>query len=334
MKKNLIIFVIILIVAGTFVVSQIWQRESSSEKPLTKITMAVPKSLPYPKPEVIARDKGFFKEEGLDVNLVYFNSGKEALNALLSNDAQLANSGETPLIYLWFTDQDVQVVTTMAEGYWLKTIGRKDRGIEKVTDLKGKKVASPKGTTGEFGLSELLRSNGLSMKDIEFVNLQTLSLPNALANGDIDAYAAWEMHIYNGQKVLGDNAVVFTVDKNTYREYQNVYGKKDWLSQNPETMKKFLRALIKAEKYISDNPDEAIEIAAKETGFSKDALSTVRDNYKIGIKLDINAWINQAEREGQWINEQKLEAERKPLPDYRKQINDSFLKVVDPLRVQ
>ncbi|MEK6818867.1 MAG: NrtA/SsuA/CpmA family ABC transporter substrate-binding protein, partial [Nanoarchaeota archaeon] len=210
MKKNLIIFVIILIVAGTFVVSQIWQRESSSEKPLTKITMAVPKSLPYPKPEVIARDKGFFKEEGLDVNLVYFNSGKEALNALLSNDAQLANSGETPLIYLWFTDQDVQVVTTMAEGYWLKTIGRKDRGIEKIIDLKGKKIASPKVTTGEFGLNELLRSSGLSMKDIEFVNLQTLSLPNALAKGDIDAYAAWEMHIYNGQKELGNNAVVFT----------------------------------------------------------------------------------------------------------------------------
>src|SRR3989344_1337486 len=110
MKKNSIIFIIILVIVGIFVISQIWQQKSSSEKSLTKITMAVPKSLPYPKPEVIARDKGFFKEEGLDVNLVYFNSGKEALNALLSNDAQLANSGETPLIYLWFTDQDVQVV--------------------------------------------------------------------------------------------------------------------------------------------------------------------------------------------------------------------------------
>lgn len=333
MRKYLITILILLLLAGIFTYFKMSQRNNREEM-LARITMAVPKSLPYPKPEVIARDKGFFRKEGLEVNLVYFNSGKEALNALLANGAHLANSGETPLIYLWFTGQDVEVITTMAEGYWLKVLGRKDRGIAKPIDLKGKKVASPKGTTGEFGLVEILRTNGLSMKDIEFVNLQTLSLPNAIVKGDIDAYAAWEMHVYNGQKELGDNAIVFTVDKDIYREYQNVYAKKDWLEQNQGTVKKFLRALIRAEKYILDNPDEALDIAVKETGFSREALNSVKDNYKIGVKLNIGPWVRQAEREGKWINSQKSEAERKPLPDYRKLLNSRFLKEVDPSRVQ
>jgi NitT/TauT family transport system substrate-binding protein len=213
-------------------------------------------------------------------------------------------------------------------------LGRKDRNIEKPADLKGKKVASPKGTTGEFGLSEFLRTNGLSMKDIEFVNLQTLSLPNAIVKGDIDAYAAWEMHVYNGQKGLGNNGIVFVVEKAAYREYQNVYGKKDWLSKNPEVIKGFLRALIKAEKYISENPAEALAITAKETGFSKEALNSVKDNYKIWVGLDIGHWVKLLEREGQWINSQKPEAERKTLPDYRKQLNSRFLKEVNSSRIK
>lgn len=333
MRKYLIIVLILLLFVGIFAYFQMSQRNNHKET-LIRITMAVPKSLPYPKPEVIARDKGFFREEGLEVNLVYFNSGKEALNALLANHAQLANSGETPLIYLWFTDKSVEVITTMAEGYWLKVLGRKDRGIEKPADLKGKKVASPKGTTGEFGLVEILRTNGLSMKDIEFINLQTLSLPNAIVKGEIDAYGAWEMHVYNGQKELGDNATVFTVDKDIYREYQNVYANKDWLRQNQLTVKKFLRALIKAEKYIIDNPGAAMDIAVKETGFRREALNAVKDNYKIGVKLDISPWVRQAEREGNWINSQKSEAERKPLPDYRSLLNDRFLKEIDSSRVK
>ncbi len=333
MRKYLITILILLLLAGIFTYFQMSQRNNREEM-LTRITMSVPRFLPYPKPEVIARDKGFFKEEGLEVNLVYFNSGKDAMNALLANAAQLTNSGEVGLVYLWFTDQSVEVITTMAEGYWIKILGRKDRNIEKPTDLKGKKVASPIGTTSAFGLSKFLRTNGLSMKDIEFVNLQVLGLPNAIVKGDIDAYAAWEMHVYNGQKGLGSNGVVFVVDKAVYREYQNVYGKKDWLSKNPEVIKGFLRALIKAEKYISENPAEAFAITAKETGFSKEALNSVKDDYKIWVGLDIEHWLKQAEEEGQWINSQKPEAERKPLPNYRRQLNYQFLKEVDSSRIK
>ena len=159
-------------------------------------------------------------------------------------------------------------------------------------------------------------------------------MPNAIVKGDIDAYAAWEMHVYNGQKELGDNSVVFIADKDIYREYQNVYANKHWLEKNGTAVKKFLRALIKAEKYIIANPDEALDITARETGFTLEALNSVKDNYKIGVKLDIGPWVAEARREGNWINSQKPEAERKPLPDYRSLLNDKFLREIDSLRVK
>ena len=69
-KHSVLILVLLIIVAGIIAVISKRNRQVVNNQALIKITMAVPKSLPYPKPEVIARDKGFFKEEGLDVNLV------------------------------------------------------------------------------------------------------------------------------------------------------------------------------------------------------------------------------------------------------------------------
>lgn len=335
MNKKVVLIVslvVLAVIAGVFYKSNLFSKKNEAEN--IKLTISVPKSLPYPKPERVALNKGYFKDEGLDVQIVEFNSGKEAMNAMLASQVQLANSGETPLIFLWATDPSVNVIATMAEGYWIKLLARKDSGIITLKDLKNKRIAVTKGTTAEYGLTKFLEQGGLTINDIKYVNLQPLALPAALKNNDIDAYVAWEMHVQNGINLIGsDNSVIFGLDKSIYREYQNISAKTSWLADNGDTVNRFIKALIKAEKFINTNPDEALNITVTNTGFSKEVLEAVKNDYSVKIQLDVKNWIKQALLEQSWINSTKDPSEQIQTPDYEKLLNTQFLRAIDSSRV-
>lgn len=333
-NKTLSLIVLVFIVGVIVVYARLKKQDSNKQPELIALTFAENKIQPFPKVIVIAQQKGFFRDQGLEVKTVSFTSGKEALNAMLANDAQIAEAAETPLVFLGFTDQSAQIFTNVTKGYNNKILARKDRGIDSPPDLKGKKIAAPKGTSAEFALNEFLRVNQLSMKDIEYINLTPLAMPNALAKGEIDAYAIWEPHINTGQKLFGNNAIVFPIETSIYENSFSYVAKRGWLNNNPETVKKFLQAVIQTEKYITEHPDESLKISADYMGLDEEILKTFKDDYKIKIRLEIKSLVTLMQRVGTWVNSQKPEAERKVLPDYRNQINDTFLKEVDPSRIQ
>jgi len=221
MKNKTLILVVTVFIIGVIVVyTSSKKQDNNKQTALIKLTYAENKVLPFPHPAVIAQNKGFFKEEGLEINVVSFNTGKEAFNAMLSGDAQIAHVAETPIVFLGFTDKNVQIFARIVEGHNVKILARKDKGIEKPSDLKGKRIGGPKGTSAEFALSEFLRINNLNSKDIEFINLNPIALLNAITSDQIDAYVIWEPHIYTGKQSLGNNAVIFPVEKSLYEIYR------------------------------------------------------------------------------------------------------------------
>src|SRR3989344_2062112 len=261
MKKIYLFTIIVIIIIGAVFVFR-GKKEKSEVTPI-KIKVAFIQNdlgsvLPF-----IALEKGYFQQEGLEIEPIYVNSGKEALNTLLSNDADLAIIAETPLAYLSFSDQRI--------------LARKDRGINQLSDLRGKKIATPKGTSPEFALEKALKLVGINESDFELINLSPPNLLPALVNGDVDAYAIWEPHIQNGVKLLDAKSIIIPLKD--FAVKISTAGKRSYLSNNSVSVKKFLTALLRSEQFLGDNLDDGQVIITKHIAIDQETLKLIWPDY-------------------------------------------------------
>ncbi|MCQ1954103.1 ABC transporter substrate-binding protein [Arthrobacter sp. zg-Y238] len=171
--------------------------EGTTETATVKVGIV---QLPIFAPIYVAEAKGYFDEAGLDVQLETVKSGQDAV--------PLASSGKLDVVAAGFsagmfsaiaTGLDIKVVASMgvSDGDTEKSPtdlvvskAKVDSGdITSIADLKGKKIgaAGGAGGTGAFLLSLALEEEGLTINDVEIVNLGNPDMPTALANGSLDA---------------------------------------------------------------------------------------------------------------------------------------------------
>ena len=120
---------------------------NNKESKLTTVTLADATS-PYSAPIYVADKKGFFKEEGLSVQITTFTAGRLCLDALLGGKADFAMVADTPIMRIGFANPtNIAILSTIAESdAAIKFIARKDKGINGPADLKGKKIGTFFGT--------------------------------------------------------------------------------------------------------------------------------------------------------------------------------------------
>lgn len=304
---------------------------NTKEKPLTTITFADATS-PYSAPLYVADKKGFFKEEGLNVQIATFTAGRFCLDALLGGKADFAMVADMPIMRVGFTNQDISIISTIAESNAaVKLIARKDRGIDKPSDLKGKKIGTLFGTSSEFFLSGFLEKNGISEKSITKVNIDAGNMPAALIRGDLDAYDIWEPYIQSALNVLKGKAVVF-VDRSVYTLTWNVLTRQDILRDNFDAAKRLVKALVKAENFIKAKREESIKITADAIGMKVEDLTKIWDDYTFDISLD-PILTDVIIREVRWAIANDPSLKGSSIPDYHRLIDNRILKEVRPRSV-
>jgi len=190
MKKIIIVLLAIFLIAclaGTF----LFFYQSSQPKSLGKIVYGYeiwPGILPY----LVAYEKGYFKEQGLDVELVKAESYTEEMEDFISGRTDFM--GDFALIDLVkkvsFGEKIKVVLVTDysngADGIVLK------KNIKSVGELKGKKVAVEVGTLGEYLLFDALKKNNLQLADIQEVNLTAQEASQVFIQGGVDAAVTYE----------------------------------------------------------------------------------------------------------------------------------------------
>ena len=148
-----------------------------SVKPIEEVTLGVETSL-LPAAVWVAEDKGFFQKEGLALNIKEFDSGRLSFLAMLRDgDVDISTVAPTPIMFNSFERQDFSIFATFVySDDDVKVITRKDKGIEKAADLKGKKVGTPAGTTGQFFLAAFLTLNNVPSSEVEMIDIQPSDL--------------------------------------------------------------------------------------------------------------------------------------------------------------
>lgn len=143
----------------------------------------------------IAGDQGFFTQNGLNVTIKNYDTALASVGGMEKGDADISVSTEYPIVTEAYKKENISVIGCIDKYQTTYLVGRKDRGIESVTDLKGKKIGLSRGGIGDFYLGRFLDLHGISLQDVTPVNIKSSQLLSALTNGSIDAAMVWNIDV-------------------------------------------------------------------------------------------------------------------------------------------
>jgi len=218
-------------------------------------------------PIMLAVDKGYFKEVGIDVEVKSVPASADRVRAITSGSVAFSNLGRIAVIsemandnksFYFFANVDDSPGN---EGCWARP------GFASFKDLKGKKVAA--NTSAQITMNGLLENEGLSEKDVQFVNLPGGEMAGAIARGDVDAACVWEPLFTNvknaapGGKLLGTD-----MDTPNYKKFGTMASpdimiiSRKLVDEQPALAGKLVSAIFKGVKYTNENAEDTAKTVA------------------------------------------------------------------------
>jgi NitT/TauT family transport system substrate-binding protein len=277
----------------------------------------------------VAYEKHFWKDLGLDVELISYTSGRSCLDAVLAGKADAGTMAETPIMNAGFRGSPIYIVAGIHQSQKnTKVVARKDKGVAQPSDLRWRKVAVSTGTNGEFFMDQFLKRNNLTRKNLQVVNMQPEDMAASLIRGDVDACFTWEPHIQNAKKQLGDAAVIFGND-GIYTETYNIVTTQSFAKSNPKELSLLIEGLAEAVDYIHANPDDSIGIVSRRIGMDAILLKTIWADYTFQLSLD-QSLLDLLNEEAEWSKANGMAPPAAETPNYRLLVHTEPLKALKP----
>ena len=215
-------------------------------------------------PLYIAKDKGFFKDEGLDVDLVKMEDPKTRMPALIAGRIDLAVTTIDTVLNFYSADHPLDYVFALDDSHGGDGIVAK-AAITSVADLKGKDVAYAEGSVSQFFLAVLLKQAGLTLKDVNTQNMTAGDAGAAFVAGRVDAAVTWEPWLTRGKQAKDSHLLIDSTT--TPGLITDVLVASDkMVKAHPDELKALYRAWVKAVDWQKTHEAEADAIMAKGVG--------------------------------------------------------------------
>ena len=235
-----------------------------------KLTIAVGgKSLFYYLPLTIAERQGYFKDEGLEVEIPDFAGGAKALQALVGGSADMVSGAFEHTINMQAKKQPIRAIVLQANYSSIVLVMPKDKAAKykSAKDLKGLKigVTAPGSSTNMF-LNNLLAKDGLKPNDVSIVGVGASSgAVAAMEKGELDAMSNLDPVI---SQLESTGKFVAVADSRTEKGMQEIYGgdylasciyvNEDFIKKNPNTTQAVANAMVRANRWIAKSTPEQI----------------------------------------------------------------------------
>ncbi|MGZ5100692.1 MAG: ABC transporter substrate-binding protein [Usitatibacter sp.] len=271
-----------------------------------KITIAVGgKNLFYYLPLTVAERKGYFRDEGLEVEIPDFAGGAKALQALVGGSADMVSGAYEHTINMAAKKQPIKAVVLQAKYSSIALVMPKDKAAKykSAKELKGLKigVTAPGSSTNMF-VNNLLAKEGLKPTDVSIVGVGAGSgAVAAMEKGEIDAISNLDP-VLTQLESTGKFAAV--ADSRTEKGMKDIYGgdyhasviyiTDEFIKKNPNTVQAVVNAMVRADKWIAKaTPQEIVDLMPNEykagnpslykeallknmIGFSEDGLMSMK----------------------------------------------------------
>ncbi|GIN42393.1 ABC transporter substrate-binding protein [Heyndrickxia oleronia] len=302
----------------------------SKKESLKKVRVAeVTRSVFY-TPQYIALEKGFFKDEGLDVELKTTAGGDKTMTTLLSNGADVALVGSETSIYVYAQGAEDPVINfaqlTRTDGTFLVSREKIDNfswdQLKGSTFLGQRKGGMPQ-MVGEF----VIKDNGIDPhKDLNLIqNIDFANVANAFASGTGDYVQLFEPTASVFEKEGKGHIIASFGEESGSVPYTDYMAKESYIKDNSETLEKFVRAVYKAAKWIEENDSKEVAKVVQPffENIDLDILATSIERYQKQGSFGTDLILNE---EG-WNRLQDIMEEAGELPkrvDYKTLVNTSI----------
>src|SRR5215468_875606 len=228
-----------------------------------KVTIAVGgKNLFYYLPLTVAERKGYFKDEGLEVEIPDFAGGAKALQALVGGSADMVSGAYEHTINMLAKKQPIKAVVLQAKYSSIVLVMSKERAAryKSAKDLKGLKigVTAPGSSTNMF-VNNLLAKDGLKPTEVSIVGVGTGSGAfAAMEKGEIDALSNLDPVI---TQLESTGKFVAVADSRTEKGMKEIYGgdyhasviyiTDEYIKKNPNTVQAVVNAMVRADQWIA-----------------------------------------------------------------------------------
>lgn len=324
----------ILGVVAALAGSYVWMSRTSPSKaagPLENVTIATNTEYAGSCPILVAQKQGYFENEGINLAIQPYTTGKRALDAALQGQANLATVADVPIMFAVMNGQPLSIIATIFTAERDHGIvARKDKGIDTPASLKGKRIGVTPGSSGHFLLDAFLNRQKLAAKDVTVVGLKPEDLSGAMAQGTIDAAATWEPFLGTLLAQLAGNGTIF-YGEGVYDLLFNIAGNRDYVSSHPETMKKVLKALVRGGRFCKESPQAAREIIAKIMKTDAMKFNDLWPSFRFNVFLD-QGLVLALEDQTRWAIKNKLVGKGE-IPNYLDYIYLDGLLAVAPAAV-
>ncbi len=207
-----------------------------------------------------------FKKDGIKVNWFSINSGAQQAQAMAAGALDVSAVMNTAsLLMANGADNRVYVATGVARPTQVFAIVGKPGQQMKVEDLKGKKVAGPKGTVLHQVLVAALQSKGLKASDVELIQMDIPKAHAALLGGHVDAALLAAGNIIQANAA---NAKTIATAQGYVDPLLVVAVSEKFAKENPQLLERIVKVHRSTTKWIEQNQDKAIAMGAKEQGIS------------------------------------------------------------------
>ncbi|SET08624.1 NitT/TauT family transport system substrate-binding protein [Marinobacter segnicrescens] len=251
-------------------------------------------------PFLMALEKGYFADEGLDVTIDSGNGSAGAVTRVATNSYDMGFADYSALTETTAKNPDTEVtgVYMVYNAMPAAVFALKESGIEKPEDLKGKTLGAPVFDGGRKAWPSFARHNGLAADDVEWQSVEPAIRETLLARGELDGITGFYFTSLLNLEARGvdpDNIVALKYPDYGVEFYGNtIIARNELLEENPEAVRGFLKAFNKALQETIDDPEAAIKYVKQRDGLIKEELELRR----LKLALETNVITDETRAEG------------------------------------
>ena len=225
----------------------------------------------------VAQEKGYFKQQGIGIELQNFGSGLKAVQAVVSGSADIGASSIEPVVSASARGQSLPIIGAYTDRLAVTMVTPKE--ITDAAQLRGKRLGiQDVGAFREVMTRLVLQGAELTPEDVSYRPVESNGYTGALLGGQIQSgilqqeQAIDAMAKDDGFHVLED---LYATDPKYF--YGTYFSKPAWLKANKDSAERFLAAVTQAHRFMYENKDETVKIVAKATGFSPQVIEKAYD---------------------------------------------------------
>jgi len=265
MKRKWIVCVCLIGIVFIFGSSKV-----SAAAKVNKISITYVK-LPLNVPAILAKRLGLFEKEfgpdGISIDRPELTAGPRQTEAMAAGSVQFASVLSTDSAVLARANGvDLKVISVFSRAPGGYNLMARNPSIKKVSDLKGKTVAGPKGSLLNQLLFAALKKEGLKPADVKYVNMAGVQAQAALISGSVDAALIAGPALI---KAEASGARVIANGEGLVRGLIVVAVSGPFLKNHPDLVKRYLKVHDQSLQYFKNHPDESVKLVAEETEISQ-----------------------------------------------------------------